>query len=95
MLIHLDRPSHILKHLSRAISLGIRTRPSHPDTSQLVRARNAEGAQVVHGDRPGVVVVAADAGVCAGGGRGGEGGGVGVVVLVVMRVVDGASVHVE
>lgn len=57
-----------------------------PDVDEVVRAADTEGAHVVHGGYPGVVVVAAAVWVGAGGGVGGEGGVVEGLVLMMMMV---------
>lgn len=70
---------------------------SEPDVREVVGAADAEGAHVVHGGYPGVVVVGAVAWIGAGGGVGWEGGvgGAGGVVggLVMGEWVVGASGH--
>ena len=54
--------------------MGVGTRMVHPDMSEVLGARDAEGAQVVYGRCPGVVVVGAVAWAGAGRGGGGVGG---------------------
>jgi len=103
MLIHINRSSHGLKHQQSRISRGVDATTVQPDVDEVVGAADAEGAHVVHGGYPGVVVVAAVVRVGAGGGVGREGGvALMLLMLVLVRLMmriwpvgstAGASVH--
>jgi len=103
MLIHINRSSHSFKHQQRRIGMRVRAPTVQPDVDEVVGAADAEGAHVVHGGCPGVVVVAAIVWGGAGGGVGGEEGlPLMLLMLVLVRlmigvwpvsVAAGASVH--
>ena len=62
--------------------MGVGAPTVQPDVDEVVGAADTEGAHVVHGGHPAVVVVAAVVWGGAGGRVGGEGGVVGVLVVV-------------